>query len=279
MTEQDSASQNALAANTDSATVTEEQVVPAVNETESAPVTETQATQNTEVEGSEPKVVKELIAQRKRRQQAEMDAAYWKGVAEARTDRTAPVQQPVATVEKAPVLDDFETYEEWQQADRNFVIKSSVAQAKKELARELQQQSSAKQQTAVFDKFMDKVELASEEYPDIKYILSDNTFPAPAHVSSIIHQSDQAIELILHLNNNRKEAIKIAQMNPIEAARALGFLEAQLKNKPQVSPPRTVSQAPAPIPTVTPSGVAVVEDANLPIDDFIARRNKAQYGR
>ena len=58
-----------------------EPVAPAVV-ADPAPAPETPAPETPEAEPS--KAVKELIAQRKKRQDAERDTAYWKGVAEGR---------------------------------------------------------------------------------------------------------------------------------------------------------------------------------------------------
>lgn len=283
MSDQEIATPTADAVTTDSAPVNEAHVEQAVT-TDSAPV-ETTTEQNTE-EGSEPeqsKAVKELIAQRKRRQQAEQDAAYWRGVAEARGGKqeTTPapvVQAPTNQAPVAPNSDQFETWEDYEKAKDKYLI----AQAKYEIIQESRKQQFASAQQQKQATFQRRMEEASKEDPTITEIVQDRTLPLHERALSIVYESDVAPQLLKALNNDRKEATRLFQLfntNPILAAREFGKLEAKLANAPKPTPPKKVSQAPTPISTVTATGSGTVDEDNLPVDQWIARRNKAQFGR
>lgn len=254
MESQENTTQNVLAENTESAPVTNVTSTTEAVTTESAPVTE--VLQNTEVEGAEPsKTVKELIAQRKRRQQAEMEREYWRGIAEARANATpekpvTPVFQP-QNPPTAPVLDDFETFEEYEKAKDEYVL----AQAEQRMTAKLHQQELERQAQMVQLAFQQKIDRAAQDDPEIRDIVNDPYLPISQAMVPVLQQSDAAPELLRYLNANRQEAARIARLSPIMAARELGIIEAKLTfNQRNVEPPKKVSQAPEPIPTLTPTG-------------------------
>jgi len=281
MSQQETTSQDVTAVTVDSAP-TETQVQqeqPAVEQADSAPATETQVQEETP---EQSKAVKELIAQRKKRQQAEQDAAYWRGVAEAKN----PVKQeqnlhpaPAVNVDSsAPVEPDsnsFDSFEAFEKAKENYIIEVAQYRMRQEFFKIEKQKEEAK----VLSTFKDRLDNAAKTDPSIYEIANDRTLPISEGMLPIIQTSEVAPEMIKWLHNNRHEALRIAQLPPIYAARELGAVEAQLRYKPQAEPPKKISQAPAPIQTVTPSGSPIVDEADLPMDQFFARRNKAQYGR
>lgn len=269
---------NALADQpTDSAPVnaTEAPAVSADQPADSAPAT-VPAEQTTDAEGSEPsKAVKELIAQRKKRQAAEQEAAYWRGVAEARggqkPDATpqAPAQQAPA-VPVPPVLDNFETFEEYEAAKDEYLVQK----AEYTLMQKLQQRQQQEKVAQVHNAFWSKVDALENEDPHIKDTVTAVGNMVTPVVADLVVQSELGIELVKHFHKNPAEAKRISMLPPVLAAKELGALEAQLKYTPKPTPPKQVSAAPEPIPTVTPAGNAIVDEDNLPIDQWIERRNK-----
>ena len=276
---EENATQNAVAVSQESAPVTTEVAV----SQESAPVTtEVAAEQTTEVEGSEPsKAVKELIAQRKRRQQAEQEAAYWRGVAEARGTKTqeiqasTPVEKPVSAI-PVPRPEDFpDSWEDYERAKDEYLIQQATVRFNQQNQQETQRrQAESEQQT-----FIRRIETAAKEDPLLIDLLADNTLPVSQAMAPIITSSDHAPELLKWLHSNRQEAARIAAMPPILAAKELGAIEAQIKFKPKPAAPKTVSIAPEPIQTVTTSTNTTVDEDNLPIDEWIKRRNKLTFRR
>jgi hypothetical protein len=69
-------------------------------------------------------------------------------------------------------------------------------------------------------------------------------------------------------------------MNPIAAAREIGRIEAaaEVSSRPQTR--TVVSQAPEPVrPVGGTKGSIDTDDERVPIDEFVRRRNEAQYGK
>ena len=264
----------------DSAPAPEQTVVeiPADQPADSAPAEDTPPQEEAPPEQS--KAVKELIAQRKKRQVAEQEAAYWKGVAEGRVEKEPAVQKPAPTVSAAtpPVMPDptaYDSYDRFEDAERQYIIDS----AKYAIRAEQQAEREALKQREQVSKFQAKINAAAATDPTIHEIIADRSLPISNDMAQLIQHSDSPVELIKYLSGNREESLRIANMPPILAARELGIIEAKITAKPIAEPTKKVSQAPAPITTIAPAGSSVVEEADLPIDQFIARRNKARHGR
>ena len=282
MSDTEITTQTVDAVTTESAPVTETEAPKADEPAESAPATI--ATENTEEQGAEPsKAVKELIAQRKRRQEAEKEAAYYRGLAEARgaipQTQTAPAQPQVPVAANvAPTSDQFETWEEYERAKDEYLI-SQAEQRVYLRQQQYQQQATVVQKQTTFN---EKIEAAAVSDPTILSIVEDRTLPLHKHALPILYESDVAPEILKALNADRKEATRIRELferNPILGAREFGKLEASIIAAPKPTPPKKVSLAPEPIKTVTPSGASVPDEDKLPMEQWVKRRNEKQYKR
>lgn len=296
MESQNPADDSATAVITESAPVTTEVPETAVT-TESAPVAGDETTeQNPKAAGSEPeqsKVVKELITQRKRRQVAETEAAYYKGIAEGRghvasTQQTTTPAAPTVVADQPPVApnqDTFETWEEFEKADKRYMInlaKYELKQENNQMIAQQQQQQKIEFANQQKSKFLERMEKAAIDDPSILGIQDDNTFPMHKFALPILFESEVAPEILKILNADRKEAGRIYQLfntNPMLAASELGKLEASLLSKPRPTPPKKVSQAPEPISTISAAGANTVDEDNLPMDEYYRRYNQNRHRR
>jgi len=284
MSQQETTSQDVTAVTVDSAP-TETQEQPAVEQTQQEPAdqaVEQDSAPVTEDRDSEPeqsKAVKELIAQRKKRQVAEQEAAYWRGVAEGKVKPEQSAQQVQSvgdsSVPVPPNPDNFSTFGEFDVAERQYIIDAAAYKIQADQHRMKMVQ--VEQERVV--RFRERMEKAAALDPTLYEAVADNTLPISTAMAELIQDSEYAPDLVRYLYNNRKEAMRISQLSPLAAAKELGIAEAKLSIKPVAEPTKKVSQAPAPISTVTPAGTTIVDEADLPMDQFFARRNKAQYGR
>lgn len=231
-------------------------------------------------EPEQPKAVKELIAQRKRRQEAEKEAAYWRGVAEANSrkpEQQEVQKQPAQVLGRPPVepvLDNFESYDQFELAVRRY----TVDLAKYELQQEVQQREAAKENQRKIESFKERLEKITEEDSTIADIVSDKTLPIHPTTVDLLRDSDHMAAILKKLNADRKEAQRLFNLcntNPMAAAREFGKMELAIASTPKPEPPKRVSQAPEPIKPVAPAGNPAVDESNLPLNEWIARRNKA----
>jgi hypothetical protein len=217
----------------------------------------------------EPKVVQELKAQRKKRQQAEQEAAYWRGVAEAsRVPEPAAQPEMVPSHTEAPRLEDYEDIEAFEAANVKYIIQ----QAEMNIERKLQQkqvEESTRQIEATFQKRMAD---AAEIEPDLADIISDPTLPVSGDMANIIKRSDKSVELIKYLNLNRDTAKRMMHLSAHEVGYELGKIEAAFaRQEKAIEPPKKVSMAPEPIQTVTPVGISDPDPETMPIEEWMRK--------
>lgn len=241
-------------------------VTPAANAAP-APANGTPASESPAANGSEPtkplgdKGVQELIDQRRKRQQAEQEAAYWRGVAEGGGRQPQQPQKPQAP-QGPPVLEQFENYDDYL-----------VAKAKFEVQQDIVRGQQAAQRQNVVRTFQDRVRKAAEKNPDILSVLEDRSIPISAPMADAIQESELGPEIAYHLKQNPMDAERIAYLSPVAAIREIGKIEARL-SAPQPQTTQRISQAPEPIKAL--GGGGSVTEPNLetmPMEEFIRKRN------
>lgn len=219
------------------------------------------------------KAVSELIAQRKKRQEAEKQAEYWRGVAEGRVKSEAPTPEPTSEEPKVPVapkIDQFETYEQYEAAKDSYLVEKAKHDIRVE--QQIEQQRQAAVETE--QKFVQRIEAAMKEDPALAEIMQDRTLPYSPVMVAIVKESDVAPQMLRWIDQNRPEAARIAALPPLRAARELGIVEARIKFAPKAEPPRKVSAAPEPVNPVTPSAGGIVDEDNLSMEEYHKRRTQ-----
>jgi hypothetical protein len=109
---------------------------------------------------------------------------------------------------------------------------------------------------------------AKQRYADFEAVALSKDVPITATMGQIIATSDVGADVAYFLGQNRALAAQIAGMNAVEAARAIGRIEASV----QAPKPRTETNAPPPItPVRGGAGASLVAD-KLSMEDYIAAR-------
>ena len=129
-----------------------------------------------------------------------------------------------------------------------------------------------------FNESCNKVyETGKAEFPDFDQSVSNlQMVGMNRDFLEIVSSSDAGHKVLNHLGNDLDEAARISALPPLQMARELTRLEYKL-NQPQSKP---VSKAPAPIKPIGAGGspTSGLSD-DLPIEEWIARRNKERYGK
>lgn len=225
---------------------------------------------------NQPKVVKELIHTRKRAQQAEQEAAYWRGVAEGRikpdaSQQPQPQVQAQAQGEPPPDRYDYDTDDDYNRAVIRY-------EARQEYRKEMEKSRIEEERKRIDSNFSIKLQEAAKTDPEIVNIVSDPTIPINQAMAYHIKISDIGPQLVRYLHENQNEAARIYLLNPIQAAAELGRIEAKLTQPPPTT--KKVSQAPEPAKPLGGSRGATETDLDkLPINEFMKRRNKEEFSR
>lgn len=274
---EENATLNANVEQVASATTTEvetstEETLSAEQQAASATATEGQPTETPE-QGSEPsgaeKRIKQLVA---KNHELEQQLQILKQIQDVQVALPPQVEKPVE-----PVLEKFETYQEYETAVREYDRKLTAY----EVTQSNIQRTQAVRQQQVEVIFQSRMAIEAATDPEILNVAKDPTLPISPAMASIIKESDMGPKLIRYFNDNRQEANLVRGMDPISAARMIGKIEAKLSvetPKPEV---KVVSQAPAPVKTVSAPAASklTIADESLPIEEFMKRRNAKQFNK
>jgi hypothetical protein len=265
----------------------------AENLPESAPGSEeTQAPEIPEQTGSEPegatssKAVKELIGLRKRTHQVEAEAAYWRGVAEGRAAGAAAPQFAPAPVPVAPegpppkpVIEDFETFEDFEAARERWVddmVDYRAGQIRQAVTRKTAVES-------VQQAFVQRLDEAAKTAPQLPEAFDNVGASINVAMAEYIALSPAGPQLILYLNDHMEQTAHLARSNPYFAIGELAQIVARLgaQGRPATqSPAPQQSKAPPPVRPVVNNGSAIDTPLDkVDIDEFMRSRNEKQYGR
>lgn len=262
----------------------EEQQTPAPEAGDDAVVpegTESEATENTEgqvkdqpaegEEGEQPdKPEDEEISPskaRRERRKAEMERlrtseAELRKELEQTNSRLARIEQ-AAQQAQPPKEEDFQDYAEYQAAyAAHKSMQAFDARQRQEIEEEvktrqgqldeLQQQ----QQREVAENWNAQVADAKTRYADFEQVAQAPDLPINQTMGQIITSSDKGADIAYYLGTHKAEAAQIARMQPLDAARALGAIEARVS----LPKPKTTTETPDPIDPVTPKASAKAKD-------------------
>lgn len=222
----------------------------------------------------EPTAAEKRIAQLVAKQrEAEREAAYWRGQAEAKKGEPAPTI-PTSVIDQPPKVDDFQVYDD-------YLIARSKYEFRQELKAEQVKKEQEQERLSNVDRdrrFFERMEKAAETDPDLLTDFRDPSLPVSAPMADLIKDSECAPQLVRYLLSNRAEAAKIAQLGPLAAAKEIGKLETKLTATSPTVPTKTISQAPEPIKPIISAGPVSVDLEKMPVEEFMKARNAKQFG-
>jgi hypothetical protein len=137
---------------------------------------------------------------------------------------------------------------------------SEAAEAAEAKVKEISQRESA----VIAQAWTAQVAEAKGRYADFDQVALANDLPVTKAMGELIMTSDAGPDVLYHLGQNRALAAQIAAMNPVEAARAIGRIEARL----DTPKPRTETKAPDPISPVRGSAGASLNPDKMSYEEY-----------
>lgn len=221
-------------------------------------------------------------AKPKNRTQARIDELTWKAreaervLAEERQQRAALQQQMVSmwTAQQqaqvhasAPKFEDFTSIEDYQRAVYAHV-QSKQAEIQQQQAQYYQAENQRQHEFARQQALEAAIQGAESIYPDFREKVSNPALPPLQTVNPAAFQaimaSEQGAHIAYYLANNASEAIRIARLQPIDAVRELGKLEAKLAT----TPGKTATAAPRPVTTLGTNEVGSKDPSKMSMDEY-----------
>lgn len=208
--------------------------------------------------------------------EAERDAAYWKGRAEAiAVPNKADVPAIADQSDPEPTEDSYEDYAAYVKDLAKWAHRQEVATEKAKANQKEEEIRQTKEQERL-SSFRQK---AKEKFPDFEDVVmrdSDDGGPSISKaMGEIILKSDMGHELAYYLGTHIEESKKISKLDPLDAAVAMGEIKAKLNLKP-IKP--RITSAPAPIKPIGSEGSMVVDVEKMSFEDYEAYRNRQLYG-
>lgn len=225
---------------------------------------------------SEDDSPKELSDKEKRKKDREYKARLREEAAKAKRELEAAVKRHeriknAGASSTPPQEKDFEDYSEfvaakavWRYAQDTHSREADAVGSDVEEAQRKLDQIGETEKRLVQENFAAQVADARTRYADYDAVVTARDVPISQQVVDIVIQSDVGADVAYHLASNKALAAEISAMSPIEAARAIGRIEAK------VSAPRsrTTSTAPDPITPVKGKAAATKDPSKMSMSEY-----------
>jgi hypothetical protein len=175
---------------------------------------------------------------------------------------------------KADAQPKFETfngdYDAYEAARIAWAARAALREQQAVLDRQRETRVQNETQAEVLREFQGQQTEARKALPDFDQVLAQGTAPVARHVGELIIESDKAALLQYHLAQRPELLHELNQLQPRDAARRIGRLEARLS----LPKPQTATKAPPP-PKTEPRGGATPRSQEADLDAWIT----SKYGK
>lgn len=170
--------------------------------------------------------------------------------------------QPRHQNDRPPSLQEFESVEDWGAAVADYSARQALSRAEQQL----QQRDQHYSQQHLAQQFQAKEAAYAATNPDYLDRVAEMTsaIQFQPDVLAVIAQSDHGPAVAHHLAQHLDVADRLARMSPVAAAAEIGRIEARLSTPK----PKPVTQAPAPVPTLSGSSVAGKDLSAMSYEDY-----------
>lgn len=196
-----------------------------------------------------PKLERRFSEITKQREEARKEAQQERQAREALEARLAALERQPApqapAVDQEPQPSQFNDAFEYAKALAEFTADKRIGEMRKQDA----EAKEAQERQKVIDQWANKVQQAKASLPDFDEIVASSDVVVNDDIRDAILESDVGPQILYHLAENDEVAKKIAGLNPKQALREIGKLEARFEAKETKSQaaPNVRSKAPAPI--------------------------------
>lgn len=189
-------------------------------------------------------------------------------------EKAREAQQPQP--KDAPTLEQF-NYDPaaYQKAVTDWAASNVASQARQQIQQELRQQH----EQEIIGAYNQRLNGFMETHPDFQQAVAplQTILPEPVQFAILSHPNGP--EIAYHVANDDDLAFQLASIQPHLAAAAVERIASRMTAAPQVpqqptTPIRPVSQAPAPVPTVSGKTPSQTPPEKLTDDEWFARKRK-----
>ncbi len=241
----------------------------------------------------QPKAVKELIANRKAKQEAQRQVEqlqaqvdYYKNQF-GQQGQSQPVKQQ-ASDDKAPEMVDFDDYLQFEKAEKEYQKKQIRIEAERIVEETFAKKQEEEKQNKETRTYQQRMHEATLKNPELKEKLEKARSQWTPDLMQAINKNGAAYEIMVsekapeiegYFADNPGEAFKLAQMDQRQAIKEIARIEARFDNKPaSTRQTQRTSQAPPPIKPGVGGGVSTPDINKMSPKEWSEYRNKQLYG-
>ena len=240
------------------------------------------AGKNSEAEGKSPKPdetpawqKREITIERNKRRAAEERAKQLEAdLSRALSVAAKPADAPkTAETEARPSRGDYSDPDAYDDALVAWSSRRAEAETKAKVQRDAQQEATHKRLREIADAWTDRRAEFMADHPDFEEVAEADDLPISITMSNAIWISEEGPAVAYYLGQNPEEAKRIAAMEPLQAIKAIGRIEAKVS---QAAPePRPEPVKPAPIrPVGARTSASTKSPAEESMEEYAARRSK-----
>lgn len=188
---------------------------------------------------------------------------------------------PEAPADGEPTLEQFDfDVVAFQRAHSRWAVQQELTTYQKQA----QQAEQSRKQQEIMATYSERIADFTDEHPDFQEVVGSIPFPLSGELQAAIMAHPNGPQIAYHLGNNDDDAFALASIQPHLAAAAVERLASRLTAAPATQaptptqPPRPVSQAPAPVPTVSGRSPTETPPEKMTDDEWF-RREKAKRKR
>jgi len=172
-------------------------------------------------------------------------------------DRKAAIEKEIGP---APKEADYEDYAAFEDAKAEYRLRKVLAEQKvtEREASDATRQATARREAV--EAFEDRLDEAREKLPDFDTALAAaKGREVKPHITELVVESEKGALLTYFLAKNPEKLAELNRMSPVQAAKAVGALEARLT----LAKPKKTPSAPAPAKPVAGSAAPSSPDAEI----------------
>lgn len=204
---------------------------------------------------------------KKRLREEAADAKRELDAARARQERITKAGES-STPPQEKDFDDYSDYVAakavWRYSQETHSREAEAVGSEVEEAQRKLQQIDETEKRLVQENFAAQVADARSRYADYDAIVTARDVPISQTVVDIVTQSDVGADVAYYLASNKALAAEVSAMSPIEAARAIGRIEARIS----APKPRATSTAPEPISPVRGKAAATKDPSKMSMAEY-----------
>lgn len=237
---------------------------------ESAPETNQADTAEDDQEHKLPKGVQKRIdrlTREKYRHQAELEVA--RRELETLRNRQPEQRQTTTQAEGAPKPEQFSSYEDFLEAKAEWKAEQKVAEVLSRQAENNKRQSVQAEHAKLQQTWEKSVDEAIGIYDDFEEVALALDIPVSDLMADAIKRAEKGADVLYYLGKNREVAAKIAGMDPLSAAIAIGRIEATIA-RPAA---KKATGAPPPINPVGARSSPAKDPEKMSTEEWMKWRN------